>query len=196
MTTVAKTIHNATLIEPAPLEVVSTLAAAGVDVADIRICVCTDLAADGLHYGDQRLVVVEDRVLVVRQQPAGWAVIDTAIADVVHAHTEALVGGGRLLIERHDEPTLSVAFTSTEAAKFSEVSRMYPQVVDDEEDHRIHLTVEVEGGHPRCCLHRHHPGGVGPPHWSPVISSMTSWSLSPITQHPSTKESGCWVFSF
>ena len=128
MTTVAKTTHNATLIEPAPLEVVSTLAAAGVDVADIRICVCTDLAADGLHYGDQWLVVVEDRVLVVRQQPAGWAVIDTAIADVVHAHTEALVGGGRLLIERHDEPTLSVAFTSTEAAKFSEVARGVEQL--------------------------------------------------------------------
>lgn len=85
MTTVAKTTHNATLIEPAPLEVVSTLAAAGVDVADIRICVCTDLAADGLHYGDQWLVVVEDRVLVVRQQPTGqresWSCRDGSVGD-------------------------------------------------------------------------------------------------------------------
>jgi len=107
------------------------------------------MAADGLHYGNQWLAATQNRILIARQTVGAWAVVDTSIDDVIRAHTDVLVGGGHLLIERHAEPVLVVAFTSTEAAKFSEVARGIEQL-------RKHQALHINGHLERVrCQHCH-----------------------------------------
>ena len=148
MTETAVQFHQAPrLLEPAPLAVESLFGSAGVGEPDRLICVRGDLAHDGLHFGEQWVVVTHERVLVatpsaaiaghaagtasaqgVDPSPGSWSLVDVPVGEIARAHSETLVGGGRLSIERHAAETITVAFTSTEAAKFSETARGIEQL--------------------------------------------------------------------
>jgi len=78
-------------------------------------------------FGEQWVVVTKERVLVV--PPDGEdGVADVSIQDISAARTEALVGGGRLEIERKAGPTLFIPYSGTLALKFSEVARGIEQL--------------------------------------------------------------------
>ncbi len=148
------------LLERPPLQIESVLDAAGVGEADRLICVQTDMARDGLHYGEQWVIVTNDRVLIGMQDQNGWSHVDVPLDDVSRSHTESLVGGGCLLIERRRQPTVSVAFTSTESAKFSEVARGIEQL-------RKHDDLQINGHLervrcPRCSRRLPEKDGVCP----------------------------------
>ncbi|MBT7862395.1 MAG: hypothetical protein HN712_18910, partial [Gemmatimonadetes bacterium] len=129
MTATATPHHQAPrLLESPPLAVESLFGSAGAGEPHRLICVHADMASDGLHYGEQWVAVTSGSFLVTTHTTQGWELTQTQIDTVLRAHTEVLVGGGRLLIERQDEPTILVAFTSTEAAKFSEVARGVEQL--------------------------------------------------------------------
>ncbi len=129
MTTTTTPHHQAPrLLESPPLAVESLFNSAGADEPQRLICVHADMAPDGLHNGEQWVAVTGGSVLVATHIADGWQLTDIEMDGVLRAHTEALVGGGRLLIERPDEPTIVTAFTSTEAAKFSEVARGVEQL--------------------------------------------------------------------
>jgi len=97
--TTTKAVQPPRLLEDPPLHVESLLAAAGGEHLHRLICVRADMAEDGLHYGDQWLVVTQTRAIIARQVAGKWSIVNTSIDDVVRAHTEVLVGGG-LLFER------------------------------------------------------------------------------------------------
>ena len=55
-------------------------------------------------------------------------VVKVPIDELTLVQTEALVGGGRLNIERKDKPTITVPYSSSLAEKFSEVTRGIEQL--------------------------------------------------------------------
>lgn len=90
------------------------------------IRVSTDLNQEG-RFGEQWVVVTDKRLLIV--PTAGLdGVIEVPIQELILVQTEALVGGGRLSIERKDKPTIIVPYSSSLAEKFSEVTRGLEQL--------------------------------------------------------------------
>ena len=85
------------------------------------IRVATDLNQEG-GFGIQWVIVTDKRLLVVPTTGLD-SVADVPIEDLIFVQTEALVGGGRLSIERKDKPTITVPYSSSLAEKFSEVTR-------------------------------------------------------------------------
>ncbi|MDA0711759.1 MAG: ABC transporter ATP-binding protein, partial [bacterium] len=85
-----------------------------------------DLDREG-DFGNQWVVVTTRRVLVYENESADKP-IDVPIPEITRARTEALVGGGQLVIERHLLPTVSVLYSNTEAERFSEVARGLEQL--------------------------------------------------------------------
>ena len=85
-----------------------------------------DLDREG-DFGNQWVVVTTRRVLVYENESADKP-IDVPIPEITRARTEALVGGGQLVIERHLLPTVSVLYSNTEAERFSEVARGLEQM--------------------------------------------------------------------
>ncbi|MBM3262332.1 MAG: ABC transporter ATP-binding protein [candidate division Zixibacteria bacterium] len=82
---------------------------------------------DRLRFGSRWVVVTGRRVLVVPTDGLD-GVVDIPFEEMIGARTETLIGGGRLEIERKDAPTVSVAYSNSEAAKFSEVTRGIEQL--------------------------------------------------------------------
>ncbi len=82
------------------------------------IQVYSDLTTEGL-YGSQWVVVTRQRVVVLPEKGEDGAVV-VPMEEIQVARTEGLVGGGCLEIERKDEPTVRVPYSSTLAVKFSE----------------------------------------------------------------------------
>ena len=82
---------------------------------------------DGGRFGEQWVVVTSQRALVV---PAAGpdGIVDVPVSRMESARTEPLVGGGRLEIERPGEPLVTVPYSATAAAKFSEVARGLEQL--------------------------------------------------------------------
>ena len=93
---------------------------------EILVRVSADLDVDG-SFAEQWVVVTPERALVV---PVGGAdgVVSVPVSEMRQVRTEPLVGGGRLEIERLEGPTVVVPYTSTVAAKFSEVARGLEQL--------------------------------------------------------------------
>ena len=89
--------------------------------------VCADMDAEGTGFGRRWLAVSAQRVVVVDAAGNG-GVVDVPVAEVTRVHTEPLVGGGRLEIERRGAPTVVVPYTQTMGAKFSEVARGLEQL--------------------------------------------------------------------
>ena len=90
------------------------------------IRVATDLNQEG-GFGIQWVIVTDKRLLVVPTTGLD-SVADVPIEDLIFVQTEALVGGGRLSIERKDKPTITVPYSSSLAEKFSEVTRGLEQL--------------------------------------------------------------------
>ncbi len=90
------------------------------------IRVSTDLNQEGA-FGIQWVIVTDKRLLIVPMTELD-SVADVPIEDIIFVQTEALVGGGRLNIERKDRPTITVPYSSSLAEKFSEVTRGLEQL--------------------------------------------------------------------
>ena len=91
---------------------------------DVLIRVSADLDLAG-QYTTRWVVVTGQRILVVDQADG---VVDVPVADVTAVRAEAMVGGGRLEVDRREAPTLLVPYTSSMAVKFSEVARGLEQL--------------------------------------------------------------------
>ena len=90
------------------------------------IRVSTDLNQEG-RFGQQWVVVTDKRLLIVPK--AGLdGIIEVPIQELTLVQSEALVGGGRLSIERKDKPTITIPYSSSLAEKFSEVTRGLEQL--------------------------------------------------------------------
>ena len=119
-----KTDHTPRLLEDLPAAVAGKLALAADE--DVLIRVHSDLT-DDRTYGAQWVLVTPERVVVAPEAGIDGAV-EVAIDQVKVARTEALIGGGRLEIERDAAPTVSVPYSGSMAAKFSEVARGIEQL--------------------------------------------------------------------
>ena len=119
-----KTDHTPRLLEDLPAAVAGKLALAADE--DVLIRVHSDLT-DDRTYGAQWVLVTPERVVVAPEAGIDGAV-EVAIDQVKVARTEALIGGGRLEIEREAAPTVSVPYSGSVAAKFSEVARGIEQL--------------------------------------------------------------------
>ena len=119
-----KTDHTPRLLEDLPAAVAGKLALAADE--DVLIRVHSDLT-DDRTYGAQWVLVTPERVVVAPEAGVDGAV-EVAIDQVKVARTEALIGGGRLEIEREAAPTVSVPYSGSMAAKFSEVARGIEQL--------------------------------------------------------------------
>ena len=119
-----KTDHTPRLLEDLPAAVAGRLALAADE--DVLIRVHSDLT-DDRTYGAQWVLVTPERVVVAPEAGIDGAV-EVAIDQVKVARTEALIGGGSLEIEREAAPTVSVPYSGSMAAKFSEVARGIEQL--------------------------------------------------------------------
>ncbi len=90
------------------------------------IRVSTDLNQKG-KFGIQWVIVTDKRLLIVPTTGLDGTT-DVPIEELILVQTEALVGGGRLSIERKDRPTITVPYSSSLAEKFSEVARGLEQL--------------------------------------------------------------------
>ena len=112
------------LLEVAPESIVAKFDL--VQDEDVLIQVHTDLVADG-SFGMQWVVVTPTRVMLI-EPGENTAVIRVAVDQIQVARTEALIGGGRLDIEREGASPLSIPYSNSLAAKFSEVARGIEQL--------------------------------------------------------------------
>jgi len=97
---------------------------------ELLIRVFADLDPDG-RYNTQWLVATPKRVLVM----PGTGTDDPTeipVAELTEARAEALVSGGNLVLECRDRPMVRVPYTSSLAAKFSEVARGLEQLRKEE----------------------------------------------------------------
>jgi len=90
------------------------------------IRVFTDLNREG-GFGIEWVIVTDKQLLIVPTTELNGTV-EVPIEDLTLVQTEALVGGGRLSIERKDKPTITVPYSSSLAEKFSEVARGLEQL--------------------------------------------------------------------
>jgi ATP-binding cassette subfamily B protein len=90
------------------------------------IRVSTDLNQKG-RFGIEWVIVTDKRLLIVPTTGLDGTA-DVPIEELTLVQTEALVGGGRLSIERKDKPTITVPYSSSLAEKFSEVARGLEQL--------------------------------------------------------------------
>jgi len=113
------------LVEPMPHTVKEKIRGV-LPLEEERICVSTDLNPDGT-FGTQWVLVTDKRILIVPTESAD-GVVQVSIKEVTSAQTEPLVGGGRLELERDGNATVFVPYSSSLAAKFSEVVRGIEQL--------------------------------------------------------------------
>ena len=118
------------LLEPMPKGIEKKIEGILSSLEETYISVSADLNGDGT-FGAQWVTVTDQRILVL---PTGSAngIVEVPISDITVARTEPLVGGGRLEIERRDEPTITVPYSNSQAVKFSEVARGIEQLRKEE----------------------------------------------------------------
>ena len=131
-------MENTTLLEPIDPGVGATIASYLSADEQILMSVATDLNPEG-NFGRQWLAVTRRRALLVADggepsptDSAAGQVVEIAVDKLRAVQTEPLVGGGRLEIERLNEPTIYVPFSSSLAGKFSEVARGLEQLRKNE----------------------------------------------------------------
>jgi ATP-binding cassette subfamily B protein len=129
---VTETLEPERLLERAPSEVVSALEALLEEGEQELIRVDSDFTAE-LKYGRRWVVVTSRRALVL--SVVGDLMADVDIEDLAVTRADSLVGGSQLTMERKAAPTIRVAYSSTEAVKFTEVARGLEQLRKGEEFH-------------------------------------------------------------
>ena len=92
---------------------------------EMLICAATDFDPAG-RFACQWIVVTRMRLLIVSERDGSPLIVP--IKQISRVRSEPLVGGGRLEIERHGEPTLLVSYTDSHAVKFSEIARGLEQL--------------------------------------------------------------------
>ncbi|MBI2504187.1 MAG: ABC transporter ATP-binding protein [Candidatus Latescibacteria bacterium] len=118
--------ENIKLLEPAGPETQAEIQGVLSPGEEVLIQVCTDLEPGG-RFEERWVVATTQRLLVVPAQGADGTV-EVPLGSLRAVRTEPLVGGGRLEVERQGAPTLLVPYSSTLAAKFSEVARGLEQL--------------------------------------------------------------------
>jgi len=126
------------LLEAAPPQVSSALGTLLAGGEQELIRVDTDLT-DELRYGRRWVIVTERRAIVM--SIIGDVVAEATFDELASTRADGLVGGGELTIERKSAPTIRVAYSSTEAVKFSEVARGLEQLRKGE-DFLIRATLD------------------------------------------------------
>ena len=125
-----KTADTTRLLEAPPVAITALLTDRVPEGEEVLIQVFTDQTAERA-FGEQWVVVTPERVVII---PVGGtdSLVEVSVDKIKVARTEALVGGGRLEIEREAAPTLAVPYSSSLAGKFSEVARGIEQLRKDE----------------------------------------------------------------
>ena len=121
-------------LEPAPAAVDERVRRARKGDERVWIQVATDMAGGEL-FEEGWLVVTERRVLLIHGNGAGPEALEVeqvAIGQVRTARVEALVGGGRLELERRQGPPAHLYFSNSLAPKFAEVAEGLKQLAEGE----------------------------------------------------------------
>ena len=114
------------LLEPMPHSVAAEVSGLLSTAEEELIRVSTDLNQKG-RFGIEWVIVTDKRLLIVPTTGLDGTA-DVPIEELTLVQTEALVGGGRLSIERKAQPTITVPYSSSLAEKFSEVARGLEQL--------------------------------------------------------------------
>jgi ATP-binding cassette, subfamily B, bacterial len=131
------------LQEPAPAAVEEKMRQIVAADEEILIRVFADLTEER-RFGNRWVIVTPRRVVVLPEEGADGAV-EVPIAQVQRAHTEGLVGGGVLEIERQEDRPIRILYSATQAVKFSEVARGIEQLRKEEE-----LLISAKMDRTRC----------------------------------------------
>ncbi len=99
----------------------------------VQLCVATDMA-DEFTFGEQWLIVTDQRVLLAPLPGTdGVQLVELAISDVGEVRSVELVGGSRLEIDRPHTAPLSICYSSSQVAKFTEVAGALRQLAAGDE---------------------------------------------------------------
>ena len=134
MTTAADMPNPSPFLEPAPAAVDERVRRAAGGGERVWIQVATDMAGGEL-FEEGWLVVTERRVLLMHGNGAGpdsLEVEQVAIGQLRTARVEALVGGGRLELERRQGPPAHLYYSNSLAPKFAEVAEGLKQLAEGE----------------------------------------------------------------
>lgn len=112
-----------TMLEPVGCDLDARISSVMDVDEEILMRVSSDLNADGT-YGQQWVIVSNRRILVLQDDDA----IEIPLEDLKLAHTEPLVGGSRLELERVADHTILIPYSFTQALKFSELARGIEQI--------------------------------------------------------------------
>ena len=113
------------LLEAAPSSVEQKIRACLPEGEDVLVRVWTDLDARG-QFSRSWFVATPERTIIVPEEGEGS--VETALGEIRSVKTEALVGGGRLEIERLTQPTILLPYSSSLNDKFAEVARGLEQL--------------------------------------------------------------------
>ncbi|MEW6753428.1 MAG: ABC transporter ATP-binding protein [Candidatus Latescibacterota bacterium] len=114
------------LVEPVDARSAARLEAAIPRGEEVLIRTSSDLGPDG-RFGRWWVVVTAARLLVL-PEAGDDGLLEVPVAQIDRAHTEPLVGGGRLEVERRGAATVLVPYTQTRASRFSRVARGLEQL--------------------------------------------------------------------
>ncbi|MFH1570411.1 MAG: ABC transporter transmembrane domain-containing protein [Gemmatimonadota bacterium] len=152
-------------MEPLPPGVADRLGAAVAERERVLIQVATDMA-DRDTYERHWLVVTDRRVLLLAGNGAGGpgasgdGLVSVPLDQVRTARAEALVGGGRLEVERRDAAPTWVYYSSSLAPKFGEVAEGIRRLAAGED---LSLPTQLERSRcARCNRMLPEKGGVCP----------------------------------
>lgn len=99
---------------------------------EVLLTAATDVQHDG-QYGERWLVVTNKRVVVLPEDAPGVdGFVTLPIAAITGANAEPLVGGGRLQVEVDGHALPVLDYSSSLAAKFTEVARGLQQLAKGE----------------------------------------------------------------
>lgn len=145
-------------LESLPEPVAAAVKAQLADGETVHLQVSTDLAGREA-YGERWLVVTSQQLLLTDADPTA-PLMTVPVGQVTAARADALVGGGRLEVDRRDAPPLHLYYTSSLGAKFAEVAGAIGRLVEQQD---LSLPTELEGNRcPRCRRMLPERGGVCP----------------------------------
>ena len=114
------------LLEPTSPSIRKTISGLLSSDEEELIRISTDLNRQA-NFVMQWIVVTNKRLLIVPTAPPS-AIVEVPMEELAIVQTEALVGGGRLNIERKNRETVIIPYSSSLAEKFSEVARGIEQL--------------------------------------------------------------------
>lgn len=121
------------MLEPLTSQIENHWRAVAHPQEQLLITAMADLTADG-HFGQRWLLASDHRVLILGSNgEAPGRMIEVPLAAINEARTEALVGGGRLIVQVNGHPRPLITYTNSESDKFAEVAAGITQLARGEE---------------------------------------------------------------